>query len=118
MRAARLYQIKYDVRAKLRDCDLNIASVAERQGITPRYVHKLFESEGVTFAEYLRSERLALAYRMLTDARLANLSISSIAYKAGFGDLSNFNHLFRQRYGATALGHSQRQFIRACEVIE
>lgn len=99
--AARLHQIKHDVRAKLRDCNLNIANVAECHGITPRYVHKLFESEDVTFAEYLRSERLALAYCMLTDTRLASLSVSSIAYEAGFGDLSNFNHLFRRRYGAT-----------------
>ena len=59
LRAARLHQIKYDIRARLRNCELNIVSVAARHGITPRYVHKLFEGEGVTFAEYLRSERLA-----------------------------------------------------------
>jgi AraC-like DNA-binding protein len=101
LRAARLHQIKHDIRTNLRDCELNIASVAARHGITPRYVHKLFENQGVTFAEYLRSERLALACRMLTDARLADLSVSSIAYEAGFGDLSNFNHLFRRHYSAT-----------------
>jgi AraC-like DNA-binding protein len=101
LRAARLHQIKHDIRANLRDCELNITSVAGRYGITPRYVHKLFESEGVTFAEYLRSERLALAHRMLTDACFADMSVSSIAYEAGFGDLSNFNHLFRRRYSAT-----------------
>jgi AraC-like DNA-binding protein len=86
--------------ADLRDCGLNTTAVAARHGITSRYVHKLFESEGITFAEFLRSELLLLAYRMLSEPRLANLSISSIAYEAGFGDLSNFNHLFRRRYGA------------------
>jgi AraC-like DNA-binding protein len=100
LRAARLHQVKCDIRADLRDCGLNITAVAARHGITSRYVHKLFESEGITFAEFLRSERLLLAYRMLSEPRLANLSISSIAYEAGFGDLSNFNHLFRRRYGA------------------
>jgi AraC-like DNA-binding protein len=101
LRAARLHRIKCDVRANLRDCTLDVATVAARHRITPRYVHKLFESDGITFAEFLRSRRLALAYRMLTDARLADRPISSIAYEAGFGDLSNFNHLFRLRYGAT-----------------
>jgi AraC-like DNA-binding protein len=38
---------------------------------------------------------------MLTDACFADMSVSSIAYEAGFGDLSNFNHLFRRRYSAT-----------------
>ncbi len=101
LRAARLHRIKCDIRENLQDCTLDIATVAARHRITPRYVHRLFESDGVTFAEFLRSQRLALAYRLLTNARLANRSISSIAYEAGFGDLSNFNHLFRRRYGAT-----------------
>jgi AraC-like DNA-binding protein len=100
LRAARLHRIKSDVLANLQHCGIKITDVAGRHGITPRYVHKLFESDGVTFTEFLRNQRLTLAYRMLTDARLDDRSISSIAYGAGFGDLSNFNHLFRRRYGA------------------
>jgi AraC-like DNA-binding protein len=38
---------------------------------------------------------------MLTDPRLAARSITSIAFDAGFGDLSYFNRCFRRRYGAT-----------------
>jgi AraC-like DNA-binding protein len=101
IRAARLHRIKCDIMANLRDCDLNMTTIAARHGITPRYVHKLFERQGVTFAEFLRNQRLALAYRILTDTRFAERSISSIAYETGFGDLSNFNHYFRRRYAAT-----------------
>ena len=39
------------------------------------------------------------------DEWIASLSsgyaISTIAFEAGFGDLSYFNHAFRRRYGAT-----------------
>jgi AraC-like DNA-binding protein len=38
---------------------------------------------------------------MLSDPRHDALSITDIAYLAGFGDLSHFNRSFRQRYGAT-----------------
>ena len=38
---------------------------------------------------------------MLTDMRLAWRSISSVAFEVGFGDLSYFDRVFRQRYGAT-----------------
>ena len=68
---------------------------------------RLFAAARVTamalpaFAEFLRNQRLALAYRILTDTRFAERSISSIAYETGFGDLSNFNHYFRRRYAAT-----------------
>jgi AraC-like DNA-binding protein len=51
---------------------------------------------------------------MLTSPRCAELPIGTIAYEAGFGDLSNFNHAFRRAYGmkpsdvrSTALGKTR-----------
>ena len=38
---------------------------------------------------------------MLADPSHDHLPITDIAYAAGFGDLSHFNHSFRRRYGAT-----------------
>jgi AraC-like DNA-binding protein len=101
VRAARLQAIKSDIAARLFDCSLTIAAIAARHGVTPRYVHKLFESEGTTFTQFVLRQRLDHAYRMLRDHRFAMRSISSIAYDVGFGDLSYFNRAFRQQYNAT-----------------
>jgi AraC-like DNA-binding protein len=38
---------------------------------------------------------------MLSDPVLAERTISTIAYEAGFGDVSHFNLAFRRRYGET-----------------
>ena len=38
---------------------------------------------------------------LLTDLRLVGRSIASIAFDAGFSDLSHFNRMFRRRYNAT-----------------
>jgi AraC-like DNA-binding protein len=38
---------------------------------------------------------------MLTDPRWADRSVASIAFDAGFGDLSYFNRSFKRCYGAT-----------------
>jgi len=38
---------------------------------------------------------------MLTDPRFASRSITSVAFDAGFGDVSYFNRSFRRRFGAT-----------------
>jgi len=38
---------------------------------------------------------------MLTDQRWSDRTVSSVAFDAGFGDLSYFNRAFRRRYGAT-----------------
>src|SRR5271166_2160081 len=98
--AARLRAIMIDIRAHLGDGDLSVAEVAQRQRMTPRYVHKLFENEGFTFSSFVRDQRLACAHRMLSDPRLADRTIGSIAFDVGFGDLSYFNRTFRRRYGA------------------
>jgi AraC-like DNA-binding protein len=101
LRAARIHAIKSDILANLSDQELCVDIVAKRQRITPRYLHMLFEEEGVTFTQFVLSARLGLAHRMLCDRRNLNQNISGIAYAAGFADLSHFNHCFRKRFGAT-----------------
>jgi AraC-like DNA-binding protein len=99
--AARLYAIKADIREHLDDSDLSITRLAARHGISPRTIRSLFESDHTTFTEFVLAQRLAQVHRRLVDPRFAGHMISTIAFEAGFGDLSYFNHAFRRRYGAT-----------------
>jgi AraC-like DNA-binding protein len=101
VRAARLRAIKADIVTNLADSELSVSAVAARQGVTPRYVHKLFESEGLTYSAYVLEQRLDRVHKLLTDPRFAGYSISTLAFRIGFGDLSYFNRAFRRRYGAT-----------------
>lgn len=101
VRAARLAAIKADIATNLGSNHLSIDLVATRQGITPRYVRKLFENEGTSFSDFVRGQRLSLAYRMLVDRRHLGRTISAIAFHCGFNDLSYFNRTFRRRYGST-----------------
>ena len=75
--------------------------MALRQRVSLRYVQMLFEQEGTTFSQYVIGQRLLRAYRMLTNLRFADRSITSVAFDAGFGDLSYFNRAFRRRFGGT-----------------
>jgi len=99
VRAARLHAIKADIAGHLAEVDLSVAALALRHGCTPRFVQRLFEAEGTTFTEYVLAQRLALAHRMLSDPRRSGDKIATIAYDAGFGDLSYFNRAFRRRFG-------------------
>ena len=101
LRAARLAAIKLDIGRSLGRHDLSIGALALRHGVTPRYIQKLFESEGATFTEYVIERRLLEAMRMLTDPRFAGHGIGDIALKAGFGDLPYFTRSFRRRFGMT-----------------
>jgi AraC-like DNA-binding protein len=99
--AARLHAIKTNIEQRLGDHELSVSTVAARHGVTPRYVHRLFELEGVTFSEFVLARRLDRANRMLRDARFAARTISAIAFECGFADLSYFNRTFRRLYRAT-----------------
>jgi AraC-like DNA-binding protein len=99
--AARLAAIKADIIRHAGHPALTLLAVAERQGVTPRTIQRLFESEGATFSAFVLGQRLARAQRMLADERCTAWTIGAIAFAAGFGDLSYFHRVFRRRYGAT-----------------
>jgi len=99
--AARLRSIKSDILANLEDEALRIGDIAARHRVTPRYVHRLFEREGITYTQFVLRQRLERTYRMLQDPRFTAWTISTIAYECGFGDLSYFNRTFRRHYGRT-----------------
>jgi AraC-like DNA-binding protein len=101
LRAARLHAIKQDIIRNIDQPDLSVAAIAARHRCTPRFVQRLFEAERTTFTDYVLSQRLVRAHRLLTDPRRAGDKISSIALDAGFADVSYFNRAFRQHYGDT-----------------
>jgi len=99
--AARLSMAKcYIVENSFRR-DLSVSAVATHLGVTPRNLQRMFESEGTTFSEFLLGQRLSRAHRMLTEPGRIQSAVATVAYDAGFGDLSYFNRSFKRRFGAT-----------------
>jgi AraC-like DNA-binding protein len=101
LRAARMRAIKAEIAQRFQHGPVSAELLARSQRVSPRYIHKLFETEGTTLSRFVLGQRLARVHRMLTDPALADLTIGAIAYRAGFGDLSTFNRKFRQHFGAT-----------------
>jgi AraC-like DNA-binding protein len=101
LKAARLKLAKSFVVAHSHRRDISISTVAASLNVTPRYVQRLFEAEGTTFSEFLITQRLARAHRLLCEPGSSHAAISTIAYDVGFGDLSYFNRRFRRQFGLT-----------------
>ncbi|MBI2256022.1 MAG: AraC family transcriptional regulator [Proteobacteria bacterium] len=99
--AMRLDLFKADIERSLADHSFDISRLARRHKVTSRYIQMLFADAGTTFTEFLRQQRLALAYRLLSDPAKAACNVADLAYAAGFNDLSHFNRAFRRRFGAT-----------------
>jgi AraC-like DNA-binding protein len=101
LRAARLKLAKAYIIENSHRREISVGSVSAHLCVTPRYLQRLFEDDGTTFSEFLVMQRLARAHRRLCQSGSVHAPISTIAYDAGFGDLSYFNRRFRRLYGMT-----------------
>jgi AraC-like DNA-binding protein len=103
-RAARLATIRADVLANLAQARLSAKIIANRHGVSDRYVHLLFEETGQTFSQFVEEERLKRAFALLNDPAVASGRIGDIAIHVGFAEHSTFNRAFRRRFGDTPTG--------------
>jgi AraC-like DNA-binding protein len=101
IRVARKQAIKADILANLASHTLSANGIAQRLGVTPRYVRKLLHDDGTSLSEITRHLRLQRARQLLDDPQQLGKSITSIAYAVGFSDLSYFNRCFRRQFGMT-----------------
>jgi acetamidase/formamidase/AraC-like DNA-binding protein len=98
-RAALLQRIYAAIERNIGSEDVSIAEVARGEGISERYLQKLFEGTGESFSHYVRERRLQRAWHDLANPGEAAVPISEVAYRYGFADSAHFSRLFRERFG-------------------
>jgi AraC-like DNA-binding protein len=103
-------QIRAFVRQHLRDPRLSVGAVAAGLKLSPSTLHRAFQGEPCSLAQWIWSERLDAVKRDLGDPRLAARSISDIAFAWGFNDAAHFSRAFRERFGV-----APRELRRACQ---
>jgi AraC-like DNA-binding protein len=96
---AMLSRIYAYIDAHLGDRDLSPASIAAAHHISRRYLHKLFEPEPATIAEWIRQRRLDRCRRDLVDPSLRERSVAAIASRWGLPDAAHFSRIFKNAYG-------------------
>lgn len=97
---ARLLRAMEHIALHYADPSLTLEAAAHAQGISPRYLQRLFETSTMTFNERVNELRLQRARGLLSQPEESGTSISDIALKAGFSDISHFNRIFKRRFGA------------------
>ena len=78
-------------------CDENVLeNISKKLGYSDRHIRRVFQEEfNVSSIEYLQTNRLLLAKKLLTDTKL---SIQDVAIGSGFKSLRNFNNSFKKHY--------------------
>ncbi|HEV2362749.1 MAG TPA: helix-turn-helix domain-containing protein [Caulobacteraceae bacterium] len=106
-----LHRICQSIETLLPDPELSLRRLAVRNGVSPRYIQKLFAAASETFGHYVRTRRLERCRTDLRSPMCARLSISEICFRWGFNESAHFSRAFRNQYGL-----SPRQYRRGEEI--
>ncbi|MDQ0908860.1 AraC-like DNA-binding protein [Streptomyces canus] len=93
-----LPRIQAYVLAHLGDGPLTPDDVAAAHHISTRYLHRLFQRQGLTVAAWIKTQRLERCRRDLADPRLAHLPVHAVAARWGFAQPADFSRAFRTAY--------------------
>jgi AraC family transcriptional activator of tynA and feaB len=92
-------QVKQLINAEIRNPALCVQFVAERIGVTTRYLQLLFSAEGECVSHYIKRERLLGCLLDLRDFDFDNQSITEIAFSWGFNSAAHFSSSFKREFG-------------------
>lgn len=83
----------------LGDPDLSPESIAKAQRISVRYLHRVFEAEGVTVGRLIQRRRLEECGRELARRGRTSPTVAVVAQRWGFVSPAHFSRAFRAVYG-------------------
>jgi AraC-like DNA-binding protein len=101
LRGARIASVIAQIHESFADQQFSTRVVAEKLGLSVRYVQDLLQGSGLSITDRIMALRLEKARNMLTDDRQCNLKISDVAASCGFNELSYFHRSFRRRFGSS-----------------
>jgi AraC family transcriptional regulator, positive regulator of tynA and feaB len=98
--AARLTAVRLYIDANLSNPSLCPATIAKANAISLRTLYRLFESTDDSVGAVIRERRLSRCRAELL--RGTGESVTAIAFRWGFRNMSYFSRVFRERYGVSA----------------
>lgn len=92
-------RVRQFIDSNLYDPRLNNGRIAASQGVSLRYLHKLFQNEDETIHEYILNKRLTAARLLLEESKPTGPSVEQVAFHVGFSSASHFSRSFKARFG-------------------
>lgn len=100
-KAALRNRVKLHIEGHLADPEFSITKLAHVTGCTKRYLHMIFQPEGISISDYILKQRLERCRKDLLNPACAHRSITDIAYSWGFNSSNHFSRCFKEAFGAS-----------------
>jgi AraC-like DNA-binding protein len=94
-------RVRDHIDRNLGDPALSPHTVAAAHHVSVRYLHRLFEGEGVTVARLIQQRRLQECARELGRRDASAPTVSAVAQRWGFANPAHFSRVFRGAYGVS-----------------
>lgn len=94
-----LLRLKSYIRKNLSNPNLSPSVIAQANGISSRYMRKIFSEEETTCSKQISNLRIGMIAEELKDRHNSHTSISQIAFKWGFNNVSHFSRAFKDSTG-------------------
>lgn len=101
VQAAHFRRVALAIDRRLSEPDLHPTDIARDEGMSTRYLHKLFAQRGESFLEYLKTQRLERCRTDLLDPNYEAESIASIGQRWGFRNPAHFSRSFTAAFETT-----------------
>jgi AraC-like DNA-binding protein len=95
------------VEERLGDPELTPRTIADAHHVSIRYLHRLFETQETSAADWIRRRRLERCRRDLLDPVQRALPVNVIAARWGLINAAHFSRAFRAAYGASPSEYRQ-----------
>jgi acetamidase/formamidase/AraC-like DNA-binding protein len=99
VQAAHFRRVAAAIDTRLAEPDLSLADIAAQEGMSVRYLQRLFERRHESFSDYLRQQRLERSRADLLDPNHAQESVAQIALRWGFRNPAHFSRSFSAEFG-------------------
>jgi AraC-like DNA-binding protein len=100
-RAHLVLRVRDHIDRNLGDPALSPEAIAQAHRISVRYLHRLFEGEGITIGRLVQQRRLEECARELARHGRTNATVSAVARRWGFVSPTHFSRAFRTAYGVS-----------------
>ncbi len=99
LRTLTLNRIQHYIISNLADPSLSPQTIAGCNGITPRYLHLLFEDVGTSVSNWIKIRRLERCRDDIHCSQAIGRTITEVAYAWGFNNPSHFSKAFKKQFG-------------------
>ncbi len=94
-----LHRLWEEIAARRHDSSLGAAQLARAMGVSRSTLYEATCHAGTTVGRLIMDMRLDWAARAIADPALAAMSITDLAFEAGFSDLAHFSRRFKRKFG-------------------